>query len=139
MRSCWAASSTLASASSRSCCRAACPASPVIRAVSSTNSTTVPAALTPTSIGWSLTVWMTSMAGAMRVAAVSRMRRCQVSRGVGGGACSDSDRIDGCSAAAPSADEEDDPAEVEGASGYPVDGELAQPVHGIPDQQGQQT
>jgi hypothetical protein len=62
---------------------------------------TVPVALTPMSSGWWRTDWITSIAGAMRVAAVSRIRRRTVSRGGGGGTGSDSDRIEGSRAAAP--------------------------------------
>ena len=44
---------------------------------------------------------VTSIAGAIRVAAVSRIRRCQLSVGAGAAAGSDSERIDGWSAVAP--------------------------------------
>src|SRR5829696_4106249 len=56
----------------------------------------------PTSIGSSRTAWMTSMAGAIREAPVSRASRVLVRRALTG-AGSDSDTIDGCRAASPRA------------------------------------
>jgi hypothetical protein len=77
-------------------------ARPPIRARASRNSTTDPPAITPTSIGSSRIPWMTSMAGAIREAPVSRASRVLVRRGLTL-AGSDSDTIDGCRAASPTA------------------------------------
>ncbi len=59
-------------------------ARPPMRARVSRNSTTEPPAITPTSIGWSRTAWMTSIAGAMREAPASRASRVRVRRVFGG-------------------------------------------------------
>ena len=84
----------------RSVCMATSLARPPMRARVSRNSTTEPPAITPTSIGSSRSVWMTSTAGAIREAPASRASRVRVSR-VLGGAGSLSETIDGCRAARP--------------------------------------